>query len=663
MKNIKNLTSGNFPEIIPDKLNYIYILLILLVVIVNYIPMILNNGIETTTHFNYLRTDIPQDNDSYWLDTINGGTPYYPLTKTIENRVAITTLQWIGQFTDWRIIFVFLCGVGVFLFLKFRRLKSLPALMGTLIYALTIAATSDQFHGDAFGFIAICFFPWVVFTLQYLKERRSVFAFALHTLSMIMIFKTLCWEIMFSTVIFLFINYFLEIKRQKVKHLFTFYFLSLTGLIFAFVSIHYPMVYILELLPKITISSSYSRLSYFGLITIISGIAYAIPSITQHILKTMESSRDDHLKLFKRIIIYTASIFMILIWGLLIFNDKIPDHRLLISITFLILYCALTLILLNEIISKRVYLIALMVIVVISLITMNHWTYLIHSTDQVEESVDQIEETSQFLKRDSEVFRIFNLSNNLNYQQLDVNVSVLRSDFPYILKRYNELIENCLLHEVENRVPFNWNVLNMLKVKYLIYNEKLPYQHLEYAFYDMESSNIIYRDIDYKPGPWFVDSLEVWESQSLVLHRINDQDFDPNTTAILETEIADNIQFSEDRGIHPTLIKKDFMLYNSHSSATGLMVISEIYFAGRFGWKAYIDDQPVPIYPINHSLSGVVVPAGEHRVMFVFEPAHFNLFANINLYTLLLVFILLIIGFILYLRENYKGEIIYVLRK
>jgi len=38
------------------------------------------------------------------------------------------------------------------------------------------------------------------------------------------------------------------------------------------------------------------------------------------------------------------------------------------------------------------------------------------------------------------------------------------------------------------------------------------------------------------------------------------------------------------------------------------------------GWKAYIDDDPVPIYLANDAFKAVVVPPGTHRVRFVFRP-------------------------------------------
>jgi hypothetical protein len=45
----------------------------------------------------------------------------------------------------------------------------------------------------------------------------------------------------------------------------------------------------------------------------------------------------------------------------------------------------------------------------------------------------------------------------------------------------------------------------------------------------------------------------------------------------------------------------------------GFLVVSENYYPG---WRASVDDVPVPVYRANMTLQGVVVPPGLHRVRF-----------------------------------------------
>ncbi len=53
----------------------------------------------------------------------------------------------------------------------------------------------------------------------------------------------------------------------------------------------------------------------------------------------------------------------------------------------------------------------------------------------------------------------------------------------------------------------------------------------------------------------------------------------------------------------------------------GLLVVSEIYHPG---WRAFVDDEEVPVWRTNVAFRGVEVPAGVHRVRFVYESAAFR---------------------------------------
>nr|MDQ3013940.1 YfhO family protein [Acidobacteriota bacterium] len=54
----------------------------------------------------------------------------------------------------------------------------------------------------------------------------------------------------------------------------------------------------------------------------------------------------------------------------------------------------------------------------------------------------------------------------------------------------------------------------------------------------------------------------------------------------------------------------------------GFLVLSEIDYDG---WEARVDGQPVKIYRTDYTLRGVSVPAGDHRVEFVYRPRSFRL--------------------------------------
>ena len=56
----------------------------------------------------------------------------------------------------------------------------------------------------------------------------------------------------------------------------------------------------------------------------------------------------------------------------------------------------------------------------------------------------------------------------------------------------------------------------------------------------------------------------------------------------------------------------------AYTSSTALLVLSEVYYPA--GWKATIDGTETEILRTNSVLRSVVVPPGDHTVLFTFNP-------------------------------------------
>jgi hypothetical protein len=78
----------------------------------------------------------------------------------------------------------------------------------------------------------------------------------------------------------------------------------------------------------------------------------------------------------------------------------------------------------------------------------------------------------------------------------------------------------------------------------------------------------------------------------------------------------------------------NFIEVSTKSSRRSLLVLSETYYPG---WKAWVDDQPAPIYLTDIALRGVIVPAGEHRVRMEFRPLILPISLGISLATAILL--------------------------
>jgi hypothetical protein len=73
---------------------------------------------------------------------------------------------------------------------------------------------------------------------------------------------------------------------------------------------------------------------------------------------------------------------------------------------------------------------------------------------------------------------------------------------------------------------------------------------------------------------------------------------------------------------------------STQTSRGGLLVLSETNYPG---WKAWIDEQPAAIHPVDIALRGVMVPAGAHRIRMEFRPLILPISLGISLATAILL--------------------------
>ena len=64
--------------------------------------------------------------------------------------------------------------------------------------------------------------------------------------------------------------------------------------------------------------------------------------------------------------------------------------------------------------------------------------------------------------------------------------------------------------------------------------------------------------------------------------------------------------------------KANELRYKASVSSTTFAVFSEMHYP--HGWQAYIDEVEVPHYRVNYALRGLIIPTGQHDVVFRFEP-------------------------------------------
>ncbi len=171
------------------------------------------------------------------------------------------------------------------------------------------------------------------------------------------------------------------------------------------------------------------------------------------------------------------------------------------------------------------------------------------------------------------------------------------------------------------------DIINMMNVKYLIYNPQAPPLEDRYAY----------------GGAWFVRDVRIVDGadeEMRLLGKIN-----PHTEALVDERFSDQLSgFVSNKGsgaeVEVTKHLPNYIRYHSKSDVDEVVVFSEIYYPE--GWQAYIDGKPVKHFRTNYLLRGMLVPAGEHTIEFKFEPAtyaHASLVSTISGFALIVLLV------------------------
>jgi len=136
------------------------------------------------------------------------------------------------------------------------------------------------------------------------------------------------------------------------------------------------------------------------------------------------------------------------------------------------------------------------------------------------------------------------------------------------------------------------------------------------------------------PRVLFVDSARAVRGGEEALEAIMDPAFDLRTEVVLE--VPEAILPSTGSGTGTASITDDrenSLEVAVQSASEGYLVLADTFYPG---WTATVDGTSMPILRANYAFRAIKVPAGEHRVVFSFEPTYWKLGLIISAVTLLI---------------------------
>ena len=231
--------------------------------------------------------------------------------------------------------------------------------------------------------------------------------------------------------------------------------------------------------------------------------------------------------------------------------------------------------------------------------------------------------------KDTSNYRVFDMSDNSTKASYFHNS--IGGYHAAKLKRFKDLQE---FHIDKD----NFEVLNMLNTKYIIYQNKEG----EVLYFENEKVN---------GNAWFVEAIETFETaddEILAFYNI-----DTKTTATANASELKSKRFVKDSTASIQLVnyKLNHLEYETNNTEDGFAVFSEVYY--KNGWEVTIDGVEADHHNVNYILRGLEIPKGKHSVVFTFNPTVVKSGSNIALgSTILLLLLILGQGLLIYRKRS-----------
>lgn len=216
------------------------------------------------------------------------------------------------------------------------------------------------------------------------------------------------------------------------------------------------------------------------------------------------------------------------------------------------------------------------------------------------------------------------------------------------LRRYQELIDHGIDQDIQTFIKsmstLNTPVLNMLNTRYLI----IPGQDKRPAAYP--NTNAL-------GNAWFAKKYQLVDNADAEIAAM--KDFKPDSVVIVNKSFADQL-----KGFQPAYDSSDVinlinyepnkLMYEYTSRNKALAVFSEIYYPK--GWNAFVDGQPAPHFRANYVLRAMILPEGNHKIEFRFEPVVYSMGETISLVSSLIVIALVLIAIFFEFWKTRKSQ-------
>src|SRR2546423_6796652 len=132
----------------------------------------------------------------------------------------------------------------------------------------------------------------------------------------------------------------------------------------------------------------------------------------------------------------------------------------------------------------------------------------------------------------------------------------------------------------------------------------------------------IYENTHALPRAWLTSDVRVLDEPAMleVIRTGKFQDgtnWEPERTALIDSAIGEKPQGELTGGVTITKYEPNRIELETKANQPSILVLSENHYPG---WRAYIDGRFTDTLRVDYNLRGVAVPAGEHKIEFIYRP-------------------------------------------
>ena len=264
-------------------------------------------------------------------------------------------------------------------------------------------------------------------------------------------------------------------------------------------------------------------------------------------------------------------------------------------------------------------------------------------------------DTDKYLKSDDEIFRIMPPAKSMNDNRWAYYHQTIGGYSPIKMYTIEEILENNIFGGWDKSLPINWNVLQMLNVKYVISQNNISNDNLTLIHTDEKDKLLTYLFNNYLSRGFFVGKVMIIKDDYERLQFINNPDFKPATIALLETKIEKPIETPDSSYCYVKEFTPNKVSMDVFTDKQSLFVISELFYPP--GWKVFVDNKEIDkIYKTDHVLMSIIVPAGNHEVELRFEPDSYFENIRISYASLGIIYLVIVLSVVNFYRTKKRDS-------